>query len=130
MSGLVFLGWVSVYSVSIAIVPFVRQFRGKILTMPIRRRVRCFRIEALVGRRDRRGFMLRMVQIFVLSLVNFVGISDAVATVIYWLGASAFFVDDYLTGDDDRWKRFTDAVRNKVSWKMLLPAPVKVRETA
>jgi hypothetical protein len=34
------------------------------------------------------------------------------------------FFDDYLFGDDDRWKRFKGWVGNKVKWKMTLPQPL------
>jgi hypothetical protein len=35
-----------------------------------------------------------------------------------------FDVDDLLFGDDDdRWKRRREAARNRISWKMPLPAP-------
>lgn len=47
------------------------------------------------------------------------------ADVVYWVGCIVLLLDDYLTGDDDRWRRFWEAVRNKVRWLMELPAPAE-----
>jgi hypothetical protein len=41
--------------------------------------------------------------------------------VIYWTVYIALYMDDYLTGDDDKWKKFKDAVKNKIKWLMDLP---------
>lgn len=49
---------------------------------------------------------------------------------IQWTAFIALYLDDYLTGDDDRWKRFKDEARNKVKWLMELPAPVPSGGTA
>lgn len=50
---------------------------------------------------------------------------------IYWPVAAIPYIDDVLTGDDDdRWKRRWQAVKNKLKWRMVLPAPVPVRVNA
>lgn len=41
---------------------------------------------------------------------------------VTWFTAAAFAVDDYLTGNDDKWRRFWRGARNKVRWLMRLPA--------
>lgn len=42
---------------------------------------------------------------------------------VYWLPLLLLWVDDWLTGDDDRWNRFKSRARNAVKWKMALPVP-------
>lgn len=32
------------------------------------------------------------------------------------------YLDDYVTGDDEKWKRFKETLKNAVKWKMPLPA--------
>ncbi len=49
---------------------------------------------------------------------------------VFWLVASLFVLDDYLFGDDDKWKRLWEGVKNTIKWKMdLPPEPIKQRST-
>lgn len=41
---------------------------------------------------------------------------------IYFGILIARYMDDYLTGDDDQWRRFKSWARNKIKWKTPLPA--------
>ena len=45
-------------------------------------------------------------------------------TVGYTLLVMALYLDDYFTGDDERWKRFKSKARNALRWLMELPRPV------
>lgn len=45
--------------------------------------------------------------------------------VAYGASLLALILDDLLTGDDDRWKRFKDRARNAIRWRMTLPAPAQ-----
>lgn len=73
---------------------------------------------------------VRFSRFIVLSLVagpveNVVGGIWERYDLVYWGGCIVYFLDDYLTGDDDRWRRFKDAVRNKIRWLMELPKPAE-----
>jgi hypothetical protein len=79
--------------------------------------------------RDR--FVLRMFQITVIGLllagaqVIFGQVGTALGNLIFWGCYAMLFLDDYLTGDDDNWRRFKEWAKNKIKWKMPLPAPAR-----
>jgi hypothetical protein len=86
--------------------------RGKILTMPLRKRVKFFDSE-----------WCRTKQIFVLIVINIpVSLFVHFSTYIYFFIIIALFLDDYFTNDDDM-KKWWMEVRNKIKWKMELPQP-------
>ena len=100
--------------------------RGKILTRPLIRLLRLPENDYLV-----RNFV-RASQVFVLliwlSVMVFThAMSRDKRMFIYFTLVTALYLDDYLTGDDDKWKKFKDAVRNKIKWKMELPQPARER---
>lgn len=121
-----FSSWNVIYQILIFATPRRCLFRGKILTWWIRKRI--FRPSAR-SRYDTSGLLLRTVQIMVVCGGLFFVVSQLVANVLGWIWCIGLYVDDYLTGDDDKWKRFKGWVGNKVKWKMELPTP-PVRETA
>jgi hypothetical protein len=45
------------------------------------------------------------------------------ANAAYFVPFVCLYLDDYLTGDDDKWRRFWEGVRNKIKWLMKLPQP-------
>jgi hypothetical protein len=46
---------------------------------------------------------------------------------VYWPLLVSLYLDDYLTGDDERWHRFKDRARNAVKWRMMLPKVAEQR---
>lgn len=50
-----------------------------------------------------------------------------VAELFYYLMVTLLFLDDYVTGGDDDWRKRWQEVRNKVKWKMELPQPATER---
>lgn len=90
--------------------------KGKRLTMPLRKRFpRVF--DHMFCRTMQIIFWIMIASVFQWIWSPF--------KYIYWLGICALAIDDYFS-DDDTWKRFKDAVRNKIKWKMELPKPVPV----
>lgn len=85
-----------------------RLYKGRLLTAWIRRRVRL-----LQG-----GATCRISQIIGIGVLT-----RTFPAGIQWIAFIALYLDDYLTGNDDRWKRFKDEAHNKVKWLMELPAP-------
>lgn len=60
--------------------------------------------------------MLQVLVILGIDMVHDLGI-------FYYLVICALYLDDYFTGDDDDMKKKWQEVRNKIKWKMKLPAP-------
>lgn len=97
--------------------------KGRILTRPLWR-FRPFRppVSRLSGRpvysvvRTKQIIVLAIVELPTAFLMDTPYLSPIGATILVSL-----YLDDYFTGDDDRWKRFKDAVRNAIKWKMRLP---------
>lgn len=89
--------------------------RGKLLTMPLRKRVKFF---------DNHSCRTKQI-ILICVPTDFIGhmIIGNFMSYIYFLSIIALFIDDWLTNHDD-FKRFGDFVRNKIKWKMKLPSPV------
>lgn len=106
--------WRLVIFFVVFMVPAKKQFRGKMLTVPIRKMVRFF---------DRHPFVLRITQLEAQGLpTQYVfHASDRMIWVVGGLWIAALCIDDYLTGDDDSWRKFKDWARNKVKWRMQLP---------
>lgn len=98
-----------------------RVYRGRFLTEPLARK---FGILNVLVRITQIGFML--VSVTILSVLE----RHGHPAFFYGVVSFALYLDDYLTGDDDRWKRFKDAVRNKVKWRMRLPVFAPQRGTA
>lgn len=115
------LGWWAVFLFFLFKMPHGNWFRGKVFTMPIRRRVRLLQP----------GFRCRVTQVLAISVGEaFLPIHrQELINALYWAPVFVLMIDDWLTGGDDGWKRFRDAVRNKVKWLMHLP-PQPVEETA
>lgn len=69
-----------------------------------------------------RGFRTRTRQFMVIFCVcvpvTYLTLWGAVG---YGASIIALVLDDLLTGDDDRWKRFKDRARNAIRWRMTLP---------
>jgi hypothetical protein len=112
-----FSAWNAIYLSLALTIPKRRLFRGRILTMPIRRRVRWFAPPPTGGKvhgyRDGRGFRLRVIQLCLVCGLVIAG----------WVGCIVLFVDDWLTGGEDGWRRFKGWAGNRVKWLMELPAP-------
>lgn len=91
--------------------------RGKILTAPLRKT-----FPKLFDH-----FFCRLFQIFILfgvyTVMKIVGLPEAVAGPIYFILLILLYLDDYFTNDDNH-KKWWAEVRNKIKWKMELPAPV------
>lgn len=116
------LAWLVIYCAAVVMVPARSLYRGKILTMPIRRRTRLFS-PTVDGIFDIRGANLRLIQLVTVGW----GIGWFIPYAFCWLLMILLYLDDRFTGDDDRWKKFKESVRNRVKWKMKLPQPVTVR---
>lgn len=112
MSGLTWLAWQGLQFFFVLLPGRRRVFRGKILTMPVRRRVRFF---------DLHPFPCRVIQTLVVCVPMTFLASNGTQTVVDTGWLAALYLDDYLTGDDDQWRRFKDRVKNAVRWKMALP---------
>ena len=121
-------GWNAVYLGVLFATPSRKLYRGKILTMPFRRRIRYFQPRS-IGARDGRGFCFRLLQLPVAAAVLTIFSLNGAWNMVPWLWCIALYLDDYLTGDDERWKRFKDWAGNKVKWRMELPVPAR-QETA
>lgn len=112
------VAWLALVLLAQFIVPDSRVFRGRVLTGSMQRVVRW-------RRTDHRGrWLFRVIQIGTVIAAFLVGLlplhlEQGIVVALY--------LDDYLTGDDDRRRRFRDAVRNKVKWLMQLPAAEGVR---
>lgn len=93
---------------------FPRRFgNGRLLTRPMMQLIPHFP-------RHRSGarYLFRMGQLTVFGVAkNVSGLPEP----ILWSIFIALYLDDYMTGDDDQWKRRWEAVRNKVKWLMELP---------
>ena len=86
--------------------------KGRILTRPLWR----FRIYAPGWTRLNQYLTLIMV-----SIPLGVIFSNDFALPLHYIVIIALHLDDWLTGDDDEWKRFKEWAANKVKWKMELP---------
>jgi hypothetical protein len=89
--------------------------KGKLFTAPLRKR-----IPQLFDNN-----YCRFVQIMFLysgSTIVLVMFSTMTVGIIYFCSAMALAIDDYLTDNDDL-KRWMKEIRNKINWKMKLPAP-------
>jgi hypothetical protein len=97
--------------------------KGRVLSRPLWR-FRPFRYGVYRGWDGGiRASGVRMLQIWALIAVYvpacfFLGAAITVPT--YWLLIIALYMDDYVTGDDERWKRFKQWARNKLRWRMVL----------
>lgn len=115
-------------AVQVAAVVFFRYRigKGRILTRPLWR-FRLFRpyvcpfTGQILAGNSRLGQLLIGTPIQ-LSLVFFVG--SAALSSVWWILLAAFYLDDYVTGDDDRWRRFKSFARNLFRWRMELPQEV------
>lgn len=113
-----------VYLLMLFATPRRKLFRGKVLTMWVRRAIRFFRPRGF-GSLDVRGLILRTFQVMVPAFY----FDHGSWQILPWLWGIVLYLDDYLTGDEDQWKRFKDWARNKIKWRMELPAPAR-QETA
>lgn len=55
-------------------------------------------------------------------VVTFVTLNEIIGGSVMYGLVVVFFIDDYYNGDDD-WRKRWQAVRNRIKWKMRLPAP-------
>lgn len=109
------------FFVTIGKIPLARWFRGRILTRPIRRRVRWFAMPPPGSvTRDAAGYRCRASQVIVVSFAA-AAASEWLYQAVFWAVSFALILDDYLTGDDERWKRFRDWCGNRVRWLMEMP---------
>lgn len=71
------------------------------------------------------GWTTRLAQIFAVVFVwLIVGyVADIHIAIPEAISITVLYLDDYLTGDDEKWKRFKNRVRNKIKWRMHVPQP-------
>lgn len=96
--------------------------RGRLLSRPLAR-YRPFSPMTLFGPI---WSLLRLKQLLLLILLwapaRFTGLIPPWTTEAFNLAVAALYLDDYLTGDDERWKRFKE-LKNKVKWRRFRAAP-------
>lgn len=68
--------------------------------------------------------LFRCLQILVVGVV-FVILFPHTPGCWIFISYSALYVDDILTGDDERWKRLRRKAANKIKWRMELPVPAE-----
>lgn len=44
---------------------------------------------------------------------------------LFYYSLLALYLDDWLTGDIDKWKRRWQSLKNKIKWKVFVPSPVR-----
>lgn len=121
MSG-VYLAWVGLYFVSILFIPSRKLCRGLFTRHILIRFIPPRRFWAGPWRNSYR-YMLWVVGSLPLlfsGVVNSANARYAVFFGVYIL----LLLDDYIFGDDENRKKMREWARNKIKWKMKLPAPV------
>jgi len=111
--------------------------KGKILTVPVQKRlvawaIRKKRLFWLIVSADGKAF--RILQIFALLFV-FILLFCATpvhrsAGHVYFIAFVALYLDDLITADTDKWKRWWEGAKNKVKWlwtPQMEPVPIPIR---
>lgn len=113
---------IGVFVVVVRALPNRRFARGRILTMPLRRRSSWLNGHPYACRYVVQGGTVGLVAILLTPLVSL-----TTEDFVYWVPILLLWIDDWATGDDDKWKRLKGAARNAVKWRMVLPAPQRAR---
>jgi len=91
----------------------------------------------LYPRRHSRGYLSRWALPFFMKRFSFFGpsllrLSQILACWIlipsnklYFIAIAILYIDDVLFGDDDQTKKRWESVKNRIKWKMELPAPIE-----
>lgn len=74
------------------------------------------------GRRIRQ-LLAMYATLFALYIGPWFDTDDLTPCYVFWAVFIILYLDDYLFGDDDNFKRFWEGVRNRIKWKMELPEP-------
>jgi len=91
--------------------------RGKFFTRPLRKW-----FPRVFNNGFCRLFQITIIFVVFETLRHGFGVPEHIAGPLYFLMVIILYLDDYFTDHDD-YKKFGDAVRNKIKWKMKLTAP-------
>lgn len=121
------LAWYLIYMTSIWMIPNERLCKGFITKKVLRRVIppRSMWNTGTSGHGYRYLIWLgfNFITLFVFHL------RDIYWDALFWGVMIVLLMDDYIFGDDDRWKRLWEGGKNKVKWLMDLPATSEPQAT-